>query len=385
MGRYILPVSLLKIMNCYHVSLLNVGATKLSLTNTFGDSVVSSSISAVLQIIYSDEISRMMNHTLVIQDYRPPANTAIITSEALVVIKLLQDTYVVNIRVTNTDFKRMYLSIEDLPTLLLIESKHCGKYTNTITIHNCKFFSNIYFQKMVFGGYKDIFKYNEPKGITLVDIQLALCEDKIFNVMQPGNTLLLFNDSTFLGNHFASNNGIAIVRCLWHKIPSQVISNTAINLMVNHCVFHNNKAPRILYFQTNVVVTDMHLINIINTNFTSNQDPQQSVKKSSIIVSDVTVTLKGPIIFHNNIVDRLINTSLKLNGYVEISENTVEHLVFTSSVFITFVENVRFNITENSVNETVFDSITPNEVIPPCYFQFQHVISNSTMLFPILF
>ena len=127
------PVSLLKIMNCYHVSLLNIGTTILSLTNAFGDSVISSIRTAVLQIIYSDEISRMMNHTLVIQDYRPPTNMAIITSEALVVVKLLLDTYVVNIRVTNTDFERMYLSIENLPTLLLIESKHCGKYTNTIT------------------------------------------------------------------------------------------------------------------------------------------------------------------------------------------------------------------------------------------------------------
>ena len=45
-------------------------------------------------------------------------------------------------------------------------------------------------------------------------------------------------------------------------------------------------------------------------------------------------------------------------------------MVFTTSAYITFVENGRFNITDNSVNETVFDSIIPNEIIPPCYFQF---------------
>ena len=84
--------------------------------------------------------------------------------------------------------------------------------------------------------------------------------------------------------------------------------------MVNHCVFHNNKAPRILYFQTNVAVTDMHLVNIINTNFTQIKILNSQLKKSSIIVSDTTVTLKGPIIFCNNIVDRLLNTSMQLNA-----------------------------------------------------------------------
>jgi len=71
---------------------------------------------------------------------------------------------------------------------------------------------------MTFEGYKDIYTYNESLGIVLVDIKLALCKNDFSNVVQAGNTLLIFNNSIFSGNHYASRYGIAIVRCLMvHK------------------------------------------------------------------------------------------------------------------------------------------------------------------------
>jgi len=74
-------VSILKLINCYHAHLLNVEATKLSLTNAFGYSVASSIRSGTLRIIYSDvTTSKITNHTVAHQNYVP--------------LKLLQDTYI---------------------------------------------------------------------------------------------------------------------------------------------------------------------------------------------------------------------------------------------------------------------------------------------------
>ena len=67
--------------------------------------------------------------------------------------------------------------------LLLIKNNYCGNYTNMITIHNCKLINNIYYQRMIFEGFKDIYTRNESMGIVLVDINLALCKDKFSNVV----------------------------------------------------------------------------------------------------------------------------------------------------------------------------------------------------------
>ena len=60
----------------------------MSLTNVFGYSVVSSIRSGTLRIIYSDvTTSKIINHTVVLQNYVPLANMAVVTTEAFVIVK----------------------------------------------------------------------------------------------------------------------------------------------------------------------------------------------------------------------------------------------------------------------------------------------------------
>jgi len=136
------------------------------------------------------------------------------------------------------------------------------------------------------------------------------------------------------------------------------------------------------------------IVHIIRTNFTSNKPYHQNqptrtyilspgnvpytpnllTKRGSVITSDSQVTLVGPIIFSNNsMIKTLLNTSIQLQGYIELSENKVDHLVLTSVyTTINFIQKATLNITGNNVSGTIFHSEAPDDqdIIPSCYFQF---------------
>ena len=118
---------------------------------------------------------------------------------------------------------------------------------------------------------------------------------------------------------------------------------------------------------------------IAGTNFTSNsQHFTYSTDEFSVIKSNSRIRLEGPIVIQHNTFNVLLNSSVQLCGYIEISQNRVGYLLFTSfHTSVNLIQNIVLNITRNYVIEEIFHNEQPGEIIPPCYFQFYTTHKNN--------
>ena len=368
--------------HCHHLFLQSIIVTyRIIVANAFGNSYISDFSSQHLQILYSDVAIKTKNHAITVQNYKPLNTTSF---KALLLTEFLQVSYAVNMNIIDSTFENFPMEGE-LRSLLIIRSESCGGHINTIIISNCNFLHSI---KTSPNSMMD-----ELIGKQVVRITLPLCVHRHTTVPQPGNTRLLFNNTTFINNNISMQTDQqthAIIRCIWHMLVTDAVSKVTKQIVIKDCKFDNNTVTHVLYFQTNRVI--MNIVYIIHTNFTSNipyhQKPPRTyilspgmipytpkpTSRGSIITSDSQVTLAGPITFCNNsMVKTLLNTSIQLQGYIEFSQNKVDYLVLTSVyTTINFIQYATLNITGNNVGKTVFHSEAPNDedIIPPCYFQF---------------
>ena len=214
-------------------------------------------------------------------------------------IDLLQSTYNVSIKLSNTTFHRLY----DYGAIS-INTKNCNNNTiNTISISWCNFTNN-----------------NSSQIISLIKIITNICSTNFTGEVSDNNNLVTFQNCTFNDNVYKDSmikigTSIETMPRLQIKVILQIIG----------CIFQLN-AARIIQFSGDCLKSATLFIE--NTNF---QRLFEIIHKGAgISLSNVKLIFQGPVIFSEISVGTSLlktNSEITFYSYIEFSSIKATHII----------------------------------------------------------
>ena len=304
--------------------------------NVMGKSVLFNITSHKIVVTYDDDISVELNiHKLTICNC---------TIRKLCNIEMKQTLYEASIIIANSTFSKRR---GEIITRVSITGSCTTPHENRITFDNIHFLNNFI-----------------TNHIFYIDFRLR--NDHCLN------ETIITHDKVFINNcHFANNSVSGIIDGQWYnEFEVDKIKQT---IIIKNCVFANNIiGESILSFRS--YYTEMNnAVYISGGKFLSNDCNSGAL----IIMSNITMQLKGPITFHVNTFRFLFNlmagSFILFYDYMELLHNKGRYMIYASQVFL--MQAVTFNITKNNISVLFFSkgsdlSKTFSNNIPLCYFQF---------------
>ena len=272
-------------------------------------------------------------------------------------IDLLQSTYNVSIKLSNTTFNELY----DYEAIS-INTKNCNSnIVNTISISWCNFTNN-----------------NSSQYISLIKFITIICSTKFKGEIRDNN-LVIFQNCTFSGNVY--EDSMIKVGTSMETIFKVQQLQTKVILQIIGCIFQLNVA-QIIKFSGDWLQSATLFIE--NTSF---QKSFEMYKDATISLSNVKLIFKGPVIFSEiSVLMSLLETNsvITLYSYIEFSSIKATHLICGSAYFnLNVMENAYIKITSNKISSYIFNFHSDRtHLYKLCYFQF-YGISNNNFNFTI--
>ena len=333
-----------KIFNCYYIHFHNMIINmKIKGCNMMGKTILSNiTTTNGLDITFDDNISvkdvtnklQIYNHTIRQQSH-PSIN-----------IKITQMFYGVTITVTDSVFSQL------LAGLMVYVNSSFTAHENVIMFNKVHFINNhFYYMKHLLYIQFDL--HNNVTNETVIKKDKVVIDDCLFD----------------------STNISEIIHCEWLCETKSIYQN----IIIHNCIFANNTylTNMLLFtFNSTLGLTDHgNIIDIINTSFIANECNNDR-HSTTLVNSDSTVFLTGPIIIHGNTfksifrINRSSNSAMLFHGYIEFSENTATCIIQVHTILL--MQHVIINITRNLISYlfVTYKLQRYNYHIPICYFQF---------------
>ena len=330
----------IKILNCHYIQLHNmIVDMEIKGHNIMGMSNWSNITSSNgLNITYDDNISvKAVPYVPKICNY-----TLSKISFASISIKITQMFYDVYMIITDSVLSQLHTELT-----VFINSSYTAN-ENKILFNKVQFINNSYMRYLLYIQF-DLQTYSSIKTTSK--------QDKV-----------VFYDCLFTD----SNNIGEMIHGEWFKIDKKI---TQI-LTIEDCLIENNtNCTNILLFIAHTTINIPNVF-IISTDFISNICYNNNEHITTLVSSDNSLVLQGPVIIHGNIfkslftIHKRIKSLMLFYGYIEFSENKATYM--TQSYMVSLTVYAVINITRNIISYMFvgYERKHFNYHIPVCYFQF---------------
>ena len=260
-------------------------------------------------------------------------------------INLLQNTYNVSIKLSNTTFYELY----DYEMISIINKNCKNNIKNRILVNKCNFKNN-----------------NSSLLIYLITLTTIVCDTNFTS----GNSenLVVFQNCLFCDNDYErgiikfdyNTEMISDV----HGIPPKIL------LHIVGCIFRTN-ANRFIEFSGARLQTAKLFVK--NTNF------EKSFVTTAIHMSNVSLVFIGPVIFSEIKALWLLKTDPDITFYndVEFSSIETDNLIRGTS-YLNVMENALMKVRNNKISSYAFSfDSDKSHLYKLCYFQFYRTSDNN--------
>ena len=267
-------------------------------------------------------------------------------------VNLLQNTYNVSIKLSNTTFHKLY----DYE-VISINIKNCNNnINNKIFMNRCKFKIN-----------------NSSLIISLIKITAIVCGTNF--TAQNSENLVIFQNCLFHGNKYTESmikfdHTVEMISDVY-GVPPKIL------LHIIGCIFQTSGIRVYGFIRFSGARLQNAKLFIENTNF------EESFVDTAIILSDVSLVFKGPIIFSAiKATVCLLKTDTDITFYndVEFSNIEADGLIYgTSYSNINVMGNAHIKIRNNKISSYIFSFASDrSHLYKLCYFQFYRISNNFT-------
>ena len=270
-------------------------------------------------------------------------------------ISLLQSTYNVSVKLSNTVFYQLY----DYNVVSVTIKNCCSIIKNTISISGCDFKNS-----------------TSSLSISLIKINTILCGYNGGNLLRKiGKTFVTLQNCSFR-NTIYKDSMIKIDSTIDETISDVYGPQPKMLLFIVGCIFQTNETKFIEYYGTWLKSAELLIENTsFMTSFAINKDV-------AITLSNVKLVLQGLIVFHQISVDLcLLSTDYEIDfyGYTEFSNIKTGSLIHGSAYFnLNIMENAYIRMSNNNISAYLFTvDYDKQKLYKFCYFQFYSVRSNS--------
>ena len=261
-------------------------------------------------------------------------------------IYLLQTSYNVSIKITNTLFHELngYKAIS-------INIKNCNSLIkNTISVTGCTFKGNS----------------SSSTSLILVFVNIILCN----NNLTAGENFLILQNCLFHGNIYAGSMLKIYTLTVTQSIPMETQTNMILHII--GCSFQMNVSKFIEFYGTWLHHASLM---IDNTSFV-----KAFAENEAIVLSGVKLVFKGPVTFSEITTNECLlctnsRSDIIFYSYIEFSNIKTTNLIYSSSsINFNIMENAYIKIADNKISEYLFHILkNRNRLYDFCHFQFYRI------------
>ena len=258
-------------------------------------------------------------------------------------LNLLQSSYNVTFMLANTTFHYLHDYI-----IISINIKCNATNKNTISISECHFENNT--------------SMNEYDS--LINIYVMRCSTN--SISDVENNLVTFHKCSFIKNALRTHRS-SVIRIKSSDAVTKGAQSKMLLYIITKCIFQSNDG---LLLQFSSQTRGTATLHIEQTNFVRTFNVTYAIS-----LSNVTVTLKGPVTFSEIITHLSLletNSEITLYNYIEFSSIEANHLISGTEFFhLKIMENAYIKIRSIKSSSNLLEiSNDDRSLYQFCFFQF---------------